>query len=1254
MKKNTLFLLFLFLCLSGTLKAQFSVTDFKEPPRQARPSTYWMWMNGNITKEGLTADLEYMKRTGYGAAMMFNVSVGIPEGPIAYNNPQWVDATIHATKEAERLGLELYLQNSPGYSGTGGPWITPELSMQQLEWTESIAAPDKKGIIRMQLPQPVTKQGYYRDVFVLAYPSLQGEVVEFASLISRVFLNGKELNKTLLTDHDLETQIRLEDKKHTVTFELTEPFEARSITIRRGHREAPLDPHDGPRDYAPNLILESSKNGLNYTKVANIHSVALREYDTPSIATFPSVIAKYYRITTNRSTSLSEVDLHSSSRLENWTAKTNYVAASVGLGDNTQQVDASQIISPAQVVDVTNLMDAEGNLVWKAPGKGLWTIVRIGTTTTSEIQAAAPTSCVGLECDKFNKEAVDRHFDLFLDPLLNKLKPWCGTTLTALMMDSWEAGKQNWTASLPEYFKNHRGYDLQPYMLAMTGRIVESVEVTEHFLWDMWRTHTDMFNENFLGRFKERAARHGLKFAAEPYGDGNFESLEYAEYLDYPMSEFWTHYIYGSVNTTKLAASTAHLWNRPIVGAECFTGTPFNSKFTEHPYGMKALGDYMMTLGVNRFVYHVYAHQPYVGPTSGTMMTMGPFGTHLNRNATWAEQAMGFNTYNGRCAYMLQQGLFAADVLYIKDEAISSSVPDYDLIDPITPYGYRWDIGSKNILNRLSVKDGILILPHGMNYRILVLPPMAKVSFGFLQQVKNLVEQGAIVVLAGNIPIGYIGLSEEENEKVKKLAAQLWNNNLLGKGQIFRTKDLQSVLKDIGVSPDFSFVSENRDAQIHFIHRIAKQEEAYFITNHRRRPEKITATFRISGLIPELWNAETGETGIPVPYTEENGMTKITLSLNESGSIFVVFRQQSSPALQFIEEVTIHEKPNYILNTFTLSLWAKPETFAHSGRGFLLYPMSGEADFGKGHAYVGIAMGQNGVRIHERAVRNELVIESKTPIAGWTHVALVYKDGIPTLYLNGAEVAKGEKSKFICHPALELPMAAEQYIASFEGDNTPIQYTSAALSTEEVFRLYTEGLPAPLIPEEYQLIRKIEGPWEVHFPAWSKVAESILLPELQSLHKHSDFDIKHFSGTAIYTKTIRISKKELKKKRITLDLGRVENIAELSVNGQKQPLLWKAPYRIDITDALKVGDNELTIHVTNLYPNRMIGDEHLEEKYNYDEYGRIRQFPAWYINNQADPDRQRVLFSPWKHYTKEEPLLESGLLGPVTLLTIDF
>ncbi len=1243
---------------------QVNEADFANPPQQVRPSTYWEWMNGNISQEGLTKDLEYMKNANYGSAMIFNTGVGIPRGAVDYNSEAWKQAITHAMKEAERLGLKLSIHNAPGYSGTGGPWITPEYSMKQLVWTDAFAVTDRRKMVNVKLPRPYAKMGFYRDAYVLAYPSLPREEQAFASTVKHMKIDGKEIDRLTLLDNDLGTQHRMESGQ-ILLIELDAPFEAQAATVFRGKREKPIDPHDGPRDYAPVLTLEASTDGIHFTPVGKFCSTALRAMDTPYTLSFAPVKARWFRLTTNRGTNLAEINLHASARLENYAAKINAHSAAIGLKENTQVIADGNIIQPEKVIDVTDRMDSLGNLSWKAPHAGRWTIVRIGYTTTGEVVAAAPDSGIGLECDKLSQEGVNRHFDLFLSPLLEQLNPWYSNVLESLVIDSWEAGKQNWTESLPSYFKVKRGYDIMPHLLAVTGRIVSNVNDTERFLWDFRRTHTDMFLENYVERFKYLASRYGLTYIGEAYGDGNFESLEMAARQEIPMCEFWTHYIYGNITTTMLASSAAHVWGKPVVACEAYTGTPFNSKFTEHPYGMKALADYIMAAGVNQLVYHATTHQPYTGNQPGNLMTMGPFGTHLDRTSTWAKQFAAFNLYVSRCSYMLQKGKYVADVLYLKDEAISSGVPNYNTTAPATPYGYRWDIAPVEALHkRIAMKDGRIVLPDGMSYKLMVMPPIERTSPETLRRILALVRQGMSVMLAGDKPIGYLGLDRQKDKEVRMLADSLWNEGKIGKGRVFLDGNLKDILEGMRLQPDFSFQSCNKDAQIHFIHRSAGSDEVYFVANHRRRSERLTISCRVTDKVPMLWNAETGETGIAVPYKQENGMTKLNIDLSECGSTFIVFRtfcnKETTPmrCSDFKETMPIptvlhtrHGNKEYcttdsLHSTFSLSLWAKPETFAAAGRGFLLYPDAA----GEGKASVGIALGQNGIRIYERhGNRNIPVIEHQHPVEGWTHIALTYLQGVPTLYLNGSRIATGNRSAYACLPATDIPMTEEQYATSFEGDQTKTDFFNYALSEVEIDSLFHLGLPAPRTIGKPWL--DLSQAWKVEFPSWSKAPAAITLPHLQSLHKHTDFNIRHFSGTATYRKTFTLSPSQvdsLRSGRILLELGRVENMAEVCINGSTPVLLWKAPFTMDVTNLLRAGTNELSIRVTNLYPNRFIGDEHLPEKYEYDQYGRLSRFPNWYQKSEPD-DRERVLFSPWKHYRATDPLLESGLTGPVQL-----
>lgn len=1244
----------LFLSLT-TVQAQISEQEFKNPPASARPHTYWMWMNGNVSQQGITLDLESMSRTGVGGAFMFNSAVGIPRGSVDYASPQWDDMVLHTCKEAKRLGLELTLQNSPGYSGTGGPWITPEMSMQELVWSESLVHSKGKEI-RMKLPQPTTKMGYYRDAYILAYPSLTCEKYLAYDELTKVTVNGKVIDKDIITGGNVETKIRMDQKHNELLMEFAHPFEARAISVLR-FPEEPRDPHDGPRDYPPRLMLEVSDDGIYFRTVCRVNCPALRAMDAPGIQSFEVVTAKYYRLVTDDPTWICDVNLHSSPRLRDWLTKTNYSKGDMGFADNNDMLPDNLLIDPATVIDITDKVDAQGNLIWNTP-KGNWTIVRLGYTTTGEVVAAAPNSGIGLECDKYSKKALDLHFDAFLGKLLDKLSPYVGTTLKSLTMDSWEAGKQNWTAELPAFFKQARGYDLRPYVLAMTGRVVGSVVQTERFLWDMRRTHADMIRDNYFAHFAEKAHSYGLKFYAESYGDGPFESMEYGAQADIPMGEFWTRYIYGSDNYVKQAASIAHTTGKPIVAAEGFTGTPFTSKFTEYPYAMKGEGDQMLSFGLNRLVFHTFAHQP--NPQSSVVpgMTMGPFGTHMDRNSTWAEQAIGFNTYMARSQYILQQGLNVADVCYFKDEAISAGIPDPDKVDPKVPFGYGWDVLNwQTLLNSVTTVDGKVVLPYGMTYSLFVFPSVKEVTPEVLRKLKELVNAGMWLIVDEK-PQGFPGLDDKADAEVKALADELWSDldteKDFGKGKIFRGVSVGSILKNKGLAPDFEFTAKQQDAVIHRTHRSVNGTEVYFVSSQLRRPESIVATFRVSGLKPELWNAETGEITKDIPYEEVDGRTRIQLNFTPVGSWFVVFRDKvsTSSSIKIANYPAANPAPyTNVKQTFTVFIWAKPDTYAAGGKGYLFYPPQGEDIYGKGHATIGLAAGQNGIFLYERTKGGaRQILKTDKPLEGWTHIVLIYNEGIPAIYVNGEKRAQGSLSSSIVHPGLQTPACDEQYMSFFEGDQSPATLFEEALSENIIRKLYASGFPDSDLPLGTESFLTINTDWTVQFPKASKAPAEIQLPVLQSLRKQENFDVKHFSGTATYLKQFKLTKKQLSQGKIYLDLGRVENIASVKVNGVDCGLLWKAPFSCDITKAIYVGMNQLEVKVTNLYPNRLIGDEYLPQENEYDVYRRIKQIPDWYTKGE-ERKGERVLFCTWRHYDKTDPLLESGLLGPVRLLT---
>lgn len=1274
--------------------------NFQNPPVTASPWTFWQWMNGHITPEGITLDLEAMKRMGIGGALCFNNGVGIPRGPVDFASPEWMSMTEHAASEANRLGLKLMLHNSPGYSGTGGPWVTPEMSMQQLSWSEVLVKNSRK--INIKLPKPYAKEHYYKDAFVIAYPSLPVEQMLMKNALMQMEIDGKIVDKQILTDANPDTKIRLEasqTKTSVVVLTFKKAFEARAIAILR-KAETPKDLFDGPRDHPPVFVLESSDDGMNFRFVTRFSCSELREMNTPSGEVFAPVKAKYYRLTTSNPTWLSDVELSQGPRLAGWFGKTNWTRASSS--GQTPIVQTDLCINPEKVIDITKCMDASGQLRWTAPTKGNWTILRIGSTTTGEEPAAHPESGKGLEIDKFRKDALDLHFEKFIDKVVDKLKPYIGKSFIGFTTDSWEAGKQNWTPRMPEEFKQRRKYALINWLPALTGRIVGSVDETERFLWDFRKTCADLLAENYYGYWATLCHARGLQYHAEPYGDGAFDSMQSGQYLDVPMSEFWTRYIYGSTVTSKQAASLAHLYAKPIVAAESFTAMPTTSKWTDYPYSLKAQGDWLFTMGINRLIFHVFVHQPYTTAKPG--MTMGPFGTHFDRNNTWTDQAYGWTNYLKRAQSLLQNGLFVADICYFKGDEPASGIPD---IYPLMPEGFVGDVVSPAALHdRFVIKDNKIVLPDGMQYRACMMAPLDAMLPSSLQQIKELVAQGMILVV-NNKPTKSLGRTYNDKE-IQDIANELYGNldgktikkRAYGNGEIYWGIPLNDILKENQIEPDFTFEGENRDAVIHYIHKDIDGKDLYMIANHRRRTEKIHCSFRVSDKQPEIWNAQNGEIYQAANFDVRNNRTELILDLEPAGSLFVLFDKaaEKPQAIKVIKDgqdvttVNIADKKADIYrdvqNNFTISAWVKPDTYAHGGKSMLFHAPEGEIIYGAGHAACGLGVGQNGVFLYECTKGSaKQVLSSDKPLTGWSHIAVVYSTGKPMLYVNGELFANGKPGANIIHPGLSSLPQQSQFISYFEGNYTVPELIRLSLSSDKIKELYAKGLPNPITLSSVELkktdagntqltirengtykiqtnavmqdlgqitackILPVNENWKVRFPKHCGAPDSINLPVLKSLHLNADFNVKHFSGTATYLKNIEIPNGYFSAdQRIIIDMGRVEVIAELLVNAKPVDILWKEPFRADITSFVKPGQNEIEIRVTNLWPNRMIGDEFLpvENEYSKDKF--IFKLPEWYTSNQSKSD-DRITFCTWKSFSKEDPLLESGLLGPAFIRT---
>ena len=988
---------------------------FRTPPDSVRPWVYWVWTDGNLNREGITADIEAMKTAGIGGVMIMEVDVGVPAGPVKFMSPAWRQLFKHVVEEAERSGIQVTLMSGPGWTGSGGPWVKPEESMQYivgssttvtgpLHFEGALPRPERRpsffGEGHLPPAMEKAKDEFYRDVAVVAFPTPEG--------------------KDSIPDID-----------------------EKALYVR-----APYSSQRGVRSFLPSL--------------------------------------------------------------------SSYPESRPGTA-----------IRPAQVMDLTGHLSPEGRFAWDVPD-GKWTIVRFGKTSTGANTRPAPVPGLGLECDKLDSAALDAHYDAFIGTLLRDTGRRKGTGeggWTMLHIDSWEMGSQNWTGAFREEFRRRRGYDLLPYLPVLTGRVVESREISERFLWDLRETAQELLLENHAGRLKELGRRDGFGLSIEPYDMTPCSDMSLGSLADVPMCEFWLYGFHPSFSLIE-ATSLGHTCGKEEIAAEAFTSGD-EEKWQAYPGSMKALGDWAFSAGVNRFVFHRYQHQPWTDIQPG--MTMGPYGVHWERTQTWWGMVPAYHRYLSRCQFMLRRGLPVADVCYLVEEGSPHvfKPPSSALRgNPPERRGYNFDGCAPEVLiAHMSVKDGRLTLPDGMSYRVLVLPEQETMTPALLGKVSQLVRDGATVI--GPRPLKSPGLSGYPgcDTEVKRIAGETWGEcdgtsmteRAFGKGRIIwhrnSWKETDSLLSGTGAKEpeqygEFSEVmdvlaksGEPQDfesaAPLRYTHRRAARTEIYFVSNPTPEGVNTECTFRIEGKQPELWDPVEGTIRTLPELRSADGRTNVRLQFEPYQSYFVVFTGEID----------------------------------RTGMGTRNFP-------------------------------------------SWDTVAI----------------------------------------------------------------------PA--------------GPWRVSFDPRRGGPESAMFDRLEDWTQRPEEGIRYYSGTAVYKIAFDLpaavsggaEKGKGSRGAVRIDLGRVKNIARVTLNGKDAGVVWCSPWNVDVTGALKEKGNELEVKIANLWPNRLIGDEKLPPAGEYGKNGNLVRWPDWILQKNPTLPAGRHTFATWRHYSKDSPLLPSGLLGPVSLL----
>lgn len=1124
---------------------------FETPPDSAKPWTYWMWMNGNISKEGITADLEYLKRVGVGGVLLFNLHHSTPPGPIPFLSGEWVDCFSHAVSEANRLGLELGMHNGPGWTGSGGPWVRPEDAMKKLTWCHTRVGAGA-GNLRLEQPESLkisgtglstlfkhyrsygessyspADDGWYRDIAVLAWPNLTS-TGGFLEARPRVTSGSSGFDGAKLLDRDQMTQVQLsyvEAGAVSLMVSFDRPFTARSLTLWLG-----------PDARSWRCRLFQSADGETFAAISSASRVEEKLANQPILShSFAAVTARHFKIVFERSDThggeeivVSEIELSPDYLLPGWPQKAGYARGDLETLPTVEPVAAELCIAPSRIIDLTSRLRTDGTLDWEVPA-GEWSVLRLGYTLSGWMSKPAPAGGRGLEVDKLSQAALGRYFnDGLIKASLEAAGAHTGKAFSALEIDSYEAGAQNWTAGLEKTFLAQRGYDPTPFLPALTGQLVESAEATERFLFDFRRLIADMFADNYYGHMRELAHCHGLTLYGETYGMGNFDNLQSASRVDVPMDEFWS----GGLNLGGLA-SAAHTSGKSIVAAEAFTTGRDTKPF--HPATLKVTGDRAFCAGINRFVIHASAHQPWLEP--GMEMNMMGCGINFRRNQIWAEQARGWVSYLTRCQYLLQEGRFVADVLrFVGEGAPAGTLKPWALHDEGRRIsGCSWDACGRETVLELTVDEGELALPSGMRYRLLVLPETEAMSLDVALKVRELVQQGA-TVLAGHRPVKAVGLRNRAADDlvVDRIGREVWGaangktvkQTFFGKGRLFSGMTIPEALNAAGIGPDFEMPVRLEKNRMEWIHRYVEASDThlYFVANPSREPIFREALFRITGYVPELWNPMTGRTMKAPVYREEAARTAVLLDLQGEESVFVVFRR-------------------------------------------------------------------------------------KTPQAHATNFAI---DGASTLIANGG-------------------------VHLFSGGN--------AIWTESNGNSVSMKIPEPPSPVT------LGGEWAVSFVNGPGAPAPIVLKDLISWTDHPDGLVKYFSGTGVYTTEFDLPAGLFAETiALYLDLGKVHEIAELQINGLDAGLLWMAPFRIKVTPLLRPGRNTIEVRLTNLPVNRQIGDAQFADDCNFGPsgLGASLRWPAWLPHLSQRPQKERLTFSSWRHWEKDEPLRKSGLLGPVRI-----
>ena len=873
---------------------------FMNPAEKVQTSVYWYWISGNISEEGVKKDLYSMKEAGINRAFIGNIGLeGIhtPYKTVPFYSEEWWKILHAALKTATELGIEIGIFNSPGWSQSGGPWVKPEQAMRYLASVKAEVSGGKQ--VEVVLAKPDKD---FQDVRVIAFPSVEKKATRLSAANAKVTSAMSLQNLNSLIDGDKETAVLFTEKSEkpvAIDFRTDQPFTLRSLQIFPARQ--PIQ---------TNARLLVKENGgyrmLSEFKIDRFNANLNVGFDpyAPVVISVPETTASEFRLELANTASgmgLGEVEFLSLPAVERYPEKTLAKMFQTPLPYwheyqwpvQPEVGDPSLVIDPGKVLDISAFLQGD-RLIWKAPA-GEWTILRTGMLPTGVTNSPADPEATGLEIDKMSRKHVEAHFEAFMGEIYRRIPAEDRACWKVVVQDSYETGGQNFTDDFLSEFQARYGYDPLPFLPAYEGYVVGSEDRSDRFLWDLRRLIADKVAYDYVGGLRDVCHKYGLTTWLENYGHWGFpgEFLQYGGQSDEIGGEFWSFGDLGNIEN-RAASSCGHIYGKQKISVESFTsgGTPFSC----YPAMMKQRGDRFFTEGINNTLLHVYISQPSEEREPGMNAW---FSSEFNRLNTWYPQMDLFTSYLKRVNYMLQQGLNIADVAYF----IGEDAPKMTgIVDPELPKGYQFDYINAEVIERdLFVKDGLLTLPHGTQYRILVLPKLETMRPELLAKIKKLIEDGAVVLgpAPKRSPSGESFPTADR--QVEKLAGELWSGLdgrsvkavKRGKGELLFGMTMEEALKYIGCVPDCGLPA---DAPVLYGHRSAGDADIYFISNQKDEMIEIRPEFRIRSRQPELWDATTGRIRTLPAYEVTAAGTVVPLKLYPYESAFVVFRRPATKA----------------------------------------------------------------------------------------------------------------------------------------------------------------------------------------------------------------------------------------------------------------------------------------------------------------------------------------------------------------------